>query len=154
MKVEVLDDDRIIVYYSMIIDDIDNYSTLDIKTFIKCLILRLRKKYHFNLHGYYYLDVYINKIMILDFQMIDEYDDEIDLNIRIHLNSDIMVKFDDYFLIDGDKYYYLNSYYMDISLVDVSKYIEFIDFIFLDDVRKVKNEGIKIWYLCTVKVIM
>lgn len=144
MRFDEISNDRIVMYYSMFLDNIDEYSTDEVKTFIKCLIVELRKIYNLSLHGYYHLDVYINKIMILEFNLIDEYDDEIDLNIKIHLKSPIMVKFNDYFLTDGDKYYYNNDYYQDISNLDVNKIIEFCDFFYKDEVNKIKNKGILI----------
>ena len=144
MKFEIIDDCKIVVYYSLILDDLNTYDTNDIKTFIKYLVVKLRNTYNLDLHGYYHLDVYINKIIILEFVLIDEYEDEIDLNIKIHFNSDIMVKFDDYFLIDCKKYFYNDNYYASISDIDLTKCIEFVDFIYKDEAKKVKNNGILI----------
>ena len=142
MKFEIIDDNKTIVYYTLILDDLNKYTTNDIKTFIKCLVVKLRNKYNLDLHGYYHLDVYTNKIMILEFNLIDEYDDEIDLNIKIHPNSEIMVKFDDYFLVNCKKYFYNEKYYASISDIDLIKCIEFVDFIYNEDVKLVKNNGL------------
>lgn len=142
MKVEWTNDDKLIIYYTLILDDILEYEIEDIKTFIKLLVIRLRKYHHLSLNGYYHLDVYINKIMILEFVQIDEYEDEIDLNIVLHLNHPIMVKYEDYFLISGKKYYYENSFYSNIDEIDITKILEFIEFIYKDDVKIVKEKGI------------
>lgn len=140
MKIESKDD-KIIVYYTMILDDILEYDVEDIKTFIKILVLRLKKKYHLSLNGYYHLNVYINKIMILEFEQIDDYEDQIDLNIILHLNHRIMVKYQDFFLFKGKKYYYLGNYYSYIDQIDIEKNIEFIEFIYKDEVEEIKKEG-------------
>ena len=130
MKIEVIDDDRFIIYYSLILDNILEYDIEDIKLFIKLLVVRLQNKYNLDIKGYYHLDVYVNKILILEFYKIDEYCDKVDLNIIIHLDSTILVKFDDYFLINSKKYLYKNKYYMKIEDIDFQKYIELIEFIY------------------------
>lgn len=130
MKIELIDDDRFVVYYSIILDDILEYDVDDIKLFIKLLVVRLQNKYNLDIKGYYHLDVYVNKILILEFYKIDEYSDKVDLNIVIHLDSNIMIKFDDYFLIEGKKYKYKDKYYMKIEDIDFAKYIEFIEFVY------------------------
>lgn len=140
MKIESKEN-KIIVYYTMILDDISDYEVEDIKTFIKILVFRLKKKNHLPLNGYYHLDVYINKIMILEFEQIDEYEDQIDLNIILHLNHEIMVKYQDFFLVKGRKYYFLENYYSNIENIDIEKNIEFVEFIYNDDVDEIKREG-------------
>lgn len=130
MNLEVLDDDRFIVYYSLILDDILEYEIEDIKLFIKLIVIRLQNKYNVNIKGYYHLDVYVNKILILEFYKIDEYSERVDLDIVIHLNSTILVKFDDYFLTNNRKYLYKNKYYLKIEDIDFVKYIEFVEFVY------------------------
>jgi len=45
MKIEMIDDDRFVVYYSFILDDILEYDIEDIKVFIQLLVVRLKNKY-------------------------------------------------------------------------------------------------------------
>lgn len=144
MRIEENDENHLTIYYSLILDDILEYDIEDLKIFIKMLVVTLRKKYHINLKGYYNLHVHIKKILILEFEKIDDYEDEIDLNITIHTKTPIFIKFEDYFLIPGNKYYYLNYFYMPIEQVEYEKYIEFIDFIYGNEAEKVQVQGLKL----------
>lgn len=142
MKIEEIDDDRFVIYYSLILDDILEYDVEDIKLFIKILVVRLQNKYNLDIKGYYHLDVYVNKILILEFYKIDEYCDKVDLNIIIHLDSTILVKFDDYFLNENKKYLYKDKYYMKIEDIDFNKYIEFIEFIYEKQAKYILDNAI------------
>lgn len=137
MKIEILDDDRFVIYYSLILDDILEYDVEDIKLFIKLLVIRLQNKYNMDIRGYYHLDVYVNKILILEFCKIDEYSQKVDLNIVIHLDSTILVKMDDYFLSNKKKYLHKGKYFMKISDIDFAKYIEFIEFVYGNDAKNI-----------------
>lgn len=144
MKVEWLSNDKLVVYYTLIFDNILDYEVEDVKTLIKLLVIRLRKQHHLALQGYYHLDVYINKIMILEFEQIDEYEEEIDLNIVLHLNHSILASSENRFATCGKQYFYQGRYYMDILLVDLEKEIEFLDFHYKEEAEKVKKEGMVI----------
>lgn len=137
MRVEQIDENHLTIYYSLILDDILEYDIEDLKTFIKVLVISLRKKYHLDLKGYYHLDVHIKKILILEFEKIDDYEDEIDLNIIIHLTTPILIKFKDYFLIPGRKCCYKNYYYLPIENIEYEKYIEHIEFIYGDAAKMI-----------------
>lgn len=126
----------------MILDDILNYEIEDIKLFIKTLVVRLKSKYKIPLQGYYHLNIYINKIMILEFIQIDEYDEEVDLNITLHLNHEILVKYENPNLIKGKSYYYRKNFYTKIEDIDIKKMIEFIEFIYGKEPEKIKKEGL------------
>lgn len=136
------EEDKLIIYYSMILDDILNYEIEDIKLFVKSLIVRLKNKYHLAIQGYYHLDIYINKIMILEFVQIDEYEEEVDLNITLHLNHEILVKHENINLVSGKSYYYKKKIYTKIEDIDINKEIEFIEFIYGKDTEKIKKDGI------------
>ena len=145
LKIEIIDEDNLTIYYSLILDDILEYSVENLKTFIQLLVVRLRKKFHLDLKGYYHLDVYIRKIVILEFHRIDDYEDEIDLNIKIHTNTPVLVEFEDYFLInekDQEKYSYQGKYYIPIDKIDYKKYIEFIKIIYNDEARTIIRNAI------------
>jgi len=134
-------DDKLVVFYTHILDDILDYEIEDIKTFLRLLVVRLKKRHHLPLSGYYHLDVYINQIMILEFDQIDDYEDEIDLNIILHLNHPMMVKFEDFFMFPEKKYYYENHFYKAIEEIDIKKNLEFVEFIYKDEVDEVKRRG-------------
>lgn len=141
LKIEVIDENSLVIYYSLIFDNILEYKTEDIKSFIQMLVIRLRKNYHLDLKGYYHLNVYINKIAILEFERIDDYEDEIDLNIIIHTNTPVLVELEDYFLFPGRKYYYQEKYYLPIEQIQYEKYIEFIKFIYGKKAKNILNCG-------------
>lgn len=144
MRIDQIDENHLTIYYSIVLDDILEYDIEDIKTFIEILVVNLRKKYHLKLQGYYHLEVHIQKILILEFERIDEYEDEIDLNINIHMKTPILIKFKDYFLIPGKKYFYKGFYYLPIENIEYEKYIEFIEFIYGDEAKSVYEKGIKL----------
>jgi len=146
MKIEMIDDDRFVVYYSFILDDILEYDIEDIKVFIQLLVVRLKNKYNLDIEGYYHLDVYVNKILILEFYKIDEYSKKVDLNIVIHLDSTILVEFDDYFINSKKKYFYKDKYYLKIEDIDFLKYIEFIRFVYDKEATNILNNAKIVWY--------
>ncbi len=137
MKIEIIDKEHFVIYYSLILDDILEYEVEDIKIFIKMLVLRLRKKYHIALKGYYHLDVYIKKMIILEFTQIDEYEEEVDLNIMIHMTTPILVGFSDYFLIPGKKYFFEGQYYVPIEEINYEKYVEFVHLVYNKEAKKI-----------------
>lgn len=144
LKIEVIDDERFTVYYTLIMDDILEYDIEDINVFIQMLVLKIRKNYHLDLNGYYHLDVYIKKILILEFEQIDEYEDEVDLNITVHLNTPILVGFDDYFLIPEKKYYYQEKYYVPIEKIEYEKYVEFLEIVYNEEAREIMLKGTRV----------
>lgn len=137
MKIEYIDIDKFVIYYSNIQDDILEYDVEDIKMFIKALVVKIKSGYNMNINGYYKLDVYVNKILILEFLKMDEYNKRIDLDIYVHLEDDILISFQDYFLIDKRKYLYQDKYYLRIEDVDYLKYIEFIEFTYGDRAKDI-----------------
>ena len=137
----MIDDEHLVIYYTTILDDIKEYDIEDLKTFIKFLVLRLRKKYHLDLKGYYHLDVHIKKILILEFQKIDDYENEIDLNIVIHPSTPILLEFDDYFLIPGKKYSYQGKYYIPMEDIEFEKYIEFTNIVYGKEAELILIKG-------------
>ncbi len=144
LKIEMIKEDKLVVYYTLIMDDILEYDMEDIKVFIQMLVLKIRKNYHLDLKGYYHLEVYIKKILILEFNQIDEYEDEVDLNITVHLNTPVLVGFDDYFLIPSKKYYYQGKYYVSIDEIEYEKYVEFLEVVYNDEAKEVMQKGVLI----------
>ncbi len=142
MKIDWMDEEHFTIYYFLVFDDILEYDIQDLKTFLQVLVLRLRKKYHLKVEGYYHLDVYIKKILILEFEKIDDYEDEVDLNIVIHKKTPVLVKFSDFFLVPGHKYFYDHQFYLPIEEVSYEKYVEFFEVIYGKEANRVLTEGI------------
>lgn len=117
MKIIFKDEDLIIYVYKTNLLEKD-----EIEDYIKDLIYKLRKSYHKNISGFYDVDIFINERygFIIEMKKNDDLDffpDMIDLKMNFHFNSDIFLKFEDYFLINKKNkiYFYLNNYYVNIN---------------------------------------
>ncbi len=136
-----MDEKTTIIY---IIDNKDIIlTTEETKEFIKSYIVKLKELYDIELIGLFKINIYINeKIKIIEFNLIEEYKERIDLNVTMYTEPEIYIKYKDYYLIKKNKIFYKDYYYTDINEVeDIYKYIEFIDFIYEKDVKNVKQKG-------------
>lgn len=142
LKIEFNDLDCFTVFY--ITDDI--FSTEDeYKVLFKYLNDVLYKRYNYSLHGFYDVTIYFYKgIYVLDFELIDDYGRK-DFNVTLFLNSDMLYEFEDISLIDKEKIYYDNKFYVELDnmLSDIRLY-EYGNIIYGKDVDKILNEGILI----------
>ena len=137
--------DKITVYMYKI-ETIDN-----INDYMKKLILKLKRKYHINICGFYKVNIYKNdKIgMIIDLLKEDDIDfftDLVDLNIKVYENSDMYFEFNDYFLLEKKNICVINNcYYVDINSLskkEILSMIEFCKIIYGEAVNKL-SLGIK-----------
>ena len=99
----IFEDDDIIIYISKIYKEIN---LNDIETYLKKIFIKLEQKYKLKLIGYYIVDVYIDKyfggiikIKKEDLEYIDYYDDETNMQINIHPNSEVLYQVDDSILL-------------------------------------------------------
>ena len=99
-----------------------NVDVIDIKSYVKKIIIKLKNKINKNIGGYYNVKVYLNKIygMIINLEKTGDFDffkDFLELNIKIYEDSKIYYRFEDYFAIinKNNIYYYNDSYYIDIE---------------------------------------
>lgn len=140
MKVNVLDNKVIVYTYDTIVDDINDY--------VKRIISKLRKRYRIDIFGFYQIDIYCNKLigMIMEFikdSDLDSFYDFLDLKINIYKDSDIFLKFTDYFLDYKRKVfvlgtdYYLNS--EDLSEKELFEMIEFCNLVYGDELNSIKK---------------
>lgn len=142
LKIEFNDLDCFTAFY--ITDDI--FSTeAEYKVLFKYLNDVLYKRYNYSLHGFYDVTIYFYKgIYVLDFELIDDYGRK-DFNVTLFLNSNMLYEFEDISLIDKEKIYYDNKFYVELDnmLSDIRLY-EYGKIVYGKDVDKILNEGILI----------
>ncbi len=121
----------------------------DINEYMKKLILKLKRKYQIDIFGFYSVKVYKNKKIGMIIELIKEDDidfftDLVDLKIKVYENSDIFLKFNDYFLKEKKSFYTLdNNYYIDINKITNKEFlsmIEFCNIIYGENLLKIKDQ--------------
>lgn len=129
-----LDDDKIVLYVINQKIDFDIFCKEKIESFLKNIIVKLKKKGH-KISGFYNVNVYQNNNygFIVEFKKesdLDFFPDLIDLKMNIFYDSDIYLELDDYFLIDryANKFCLNDKWYVNInnlSNMDLIRLIEF-----------------------------
>lgn len=100
-------------------DRVEEFNVFDmdsVKEFFKSILGKLRKKY--DLHGLVDVDVYVNEFygMIIEMRIVADYFEEIDMRIKMHLNSLFLVNIDSSAILDyDDVYYYEGNFYGNYS---------------------------------------
>lgn len=123
--------------------------TEDINSYVKKLILILKKRYGISMRGFYQINVFKNSnigmiIEIINEENIDYFDDFVDLKIKIHENCDACFVFDDYFFdekIDIKKCN--NKYYLDIDELSYKDFLlmtEFCNYIYGSELEDIKSK--------------
>ena len=141
MKVVTSIDKTIIYTYKKEVNDINSY--------VKELILILKKRHGISMHGFYQINVFKNSNIGMIVEMIKEdnidyFDDFIDLKIKVYENCDACFVFNDYFLNEKkDIKKCNNKYYLDIdelSYKDFLLMIEFCDYIYGPELENIKSK--------------
>lgn len=152
MKFEIVDEKRSKVFINDIIISTTNLKNeKELEKFLKNIILSLKNRYNVILKGLYEIDIFINKKIgaLVEIEKIEAFmhkEKDVDLKIKVVFDCDFYFKTEDYFLISGykDVYYYKNYFYIKLkNLKNVSKYIEFGEIIFGNDLL-IEEKGIKI----------
>ena len=142
MKV-VFSENKISIFMPKII------SNADINDYIKKLIIKLKHNYKVDIFGFYKVNVYKNQRigMIIDLIMEEEIDffkDLLDLKIEVKEDSEIYLKFDDYFLNNNKNiYHFKDNYYISIDNLSDSDFLSMIEFskpVYGEDLTSVKNK--------------
>lgn len=119
-----------------------------INDYIKKLILKLKKKYHLNIKGFYNINIYTNNKIGMIIDIVKDEDnffyDLLDLKVKVYENSKVFFKFNDYFL--NNKYDFIifkDNYYIDIDNLnkqDILSMIEFCSLIYGEELNKINKE--------------
>ncbi len=141
MKVVTSIDKTIIYTYKKEIDDINSY--------VKKLILILKKRYGISMHGFYQISVFKNSnigmiIEIIKEDNIDYFDDFVDLKIKVYENCNACFVFNDYFFDEKrDIKKCDNKYYLDINELPYKDFLlmtEFCDYIYGSEFENMKSK--------------
>lgn len=103
-------------------DSLENFNIFDIeciKSLFQNVFKRMTKKW--NLHGFYDADVYVNNEYGMIIELVpansclgevNNYFDDVDIKISVHLNNDFLVLIDSNSILDyEDVYYYDGKFY-------------------------------------------
>lgn len=149
MKFSIIDSNNFKIYINNEYEKFNYENDDELYDSLKKILTNIRKKYAFNIYGYYEVDIYNLKEIatILYFQKKDEDSSlykTVDLKIIKKEENDIYIKFSDYFFIQKKLLKYIkkknNNFYINIKYFDAKKLIniiEHIDFIpkeMLDDI--------------------
>lgn len=138
MIIRKCDDYFLIRVSNDMVNNINIFDIESIKELFKSIIDKLRKKY--DLHGLVDVDVYVNDSygMIIEMRMLADYFDEIDMKIKMHLNSLFLTEISSNDVLDyEDVYYYRDKFYGNyLGLVDSN--------IIYKDTDDIISKGIKL----------
>ena len=146
----IFENNNIIVYINNDKIDFSLIVKEEIEQFVKELILRLKKKHHKKISGFYKVKVYQNDSYGLILEMekqpdLDLFPDLIDLKLIIYYDVTIYYETEDYFQIEKcEEIYELNNKYyiniLNISKNELFKFIEFGKIIYGETLKnKMKN---------------
>lgn len=119
MKIELLDEDTIIVFLNKVREKeklllSSNY----LEKYFRSLFQTLKNKYQININGYYNIVLYQDSIygVIIDIKRefsdyLDYYDNQVDMKIDIDKDSVILFELDNLSLLTEDDYKYIYLYY-------------------------------------------
>ena len=135
----------------------NNFDNIEIKEYVKRVVLEVKERIKRYISGYYDVYVYLNKKYGIIIELIKESDfdffkDFVELDIHIKENSKMYFKFKDYFLIlnKSNIYYYDNNYYVDVRNLnkkDFLKLTEFGEIIYGNSLKKIQSKLSKIEFM-------
>lgn len=129
MKVEKLDDDKLIVFLNNIYLKKNNFILKNnIEKYFKDLFLKLNEFYDIKINGFYDIKIYQDKLfgIILELKKEDidfygYYDDHIDMKIKIMNKEKFVFKLDKFNIIDSSIFRYCKLYILKNNLYIVPK---------------------------------
>lgn len=110
MKVNIIDDDNIIVFLNKFyIKNIDFKNRDNIEKNFKNIFLKLKHVYGLDIKGYYNINIYMDEVYgaVLeieheDIEYFDYFDNKVDMRINVVTDSKFLYKVKDIFMIDKD----------------------------------------------------
>ena len=112
MLIRKKDDYFVIKIFKDNLIDINIFDINCVRDLFKDIFLKLRKKY--DLHGLIDVDVYLNDNygMIIEMVPVDGYFDDVDMKIKMHLNTIFLMNIDGNYILDyKDVYYYGGKFF-------------------------------------------
>lgn len=112
----------------------DSVNTNNINDYMKKLLLKLKKKYGMKFTGFYQINIYQNNLIGLIIDIIKDDDEDyfydlVDLKIKVYEDSNIYLKFNDYFFNAKKELKILNNnYYILTNNIDKSDFMSMIEF--------------------------
>ena len=151
MILKYYSDDYILLYINEDkITKVNIYGKENVETFVKKLVISLKKTYDINLNGIYSFIIYLDSGFgsFIKIKKIDSLFSKETIDFRVEVISDCTFYFktEDYFAIERykDIYFYNNYYYVELnSNFDIMKYCELGEIVF-DEFLKIKDKCLKI----------
>lgn len=139
LKIEFNNQDSFTVFY--ITNDVFETEE-EYKVLFKYLNDTLYKKYNYSLHGFYDVTIYFYKgIYVLEFELIDDYGRR-DFNVTLFLNSNMLYEFDDFNLINKEKIYCDNKFYVELdNMLNDIRLFEYGKIIYGKKVERILRKG-------------
>jgi len=142
LKVDFIDDNHFVIYYLTY----EKFRTEDeMKLFFKLLNNELKNYSNYEFHGFYDVNIFcLDGIYVLEFENTIDYGRS-DFNITMMLNSNLLYEFEDECIFNGEKIYYNDKFYIELSdVIDDIHLFEYGNIIFGEEVDKILNNGILI----------
>ena len=143
LKCEFIDDEHFIIYY-VFGESLDSLMEEEkLKLFFKMLNQKLKSRYHYEFQGFYNVTIYVfRNVYVMDFVCVDDFG-RADFNITMLLNSELLYEFPKEDMVDGEKIYYQEKYYVELERVYDSPYLlEYGNIIFGNLVEEILSGGI------------
>lgn len=139
MKFSIIDNNNFKVYVNTMYMEFNYEDDDELYESLKKVLINIRKKYAYNIYGFYEVNIYnIKKIAtILYFRKEDDEDSvykTVDLKIIRNLLDNVYLKFEDYYLIEKYKSirYFENNYYIKASELkerDINRLVEHFEIV-------------------------
>ncbi len=152
-----IDSDEMTIYLTRIY--LQEKLDFDLEEYFKKLFLKLKNFYDINVSGYYLIDVfenknygYIIKINKEHFDYLEYLDNQVDMRINVHEDTDILFEMKDIEIAQFQKildfYFYHNKLYgklkKEINTITLSQLLEMCDSVYCDENNMIENYGKKL----------
>lgn len=150
----ISDENDITIHIKQNLINFNYYKKENIETYIKDLIIKIKKTFHKKISGSYIVNIYQNKNYGLIIELkkqyhIELFPDLIDLKLNVFYDSNILLELQDYYLISKYKNIYYNDDKFYININELTKkdrlcLSEFCNYIYGDNEKNIKSNLISI----------